>query len=44
MTWRCDTGAALSYRRKRVPLIQGTDIDPRARLMGGCEPAGGTRV
>jgi hypothetical protein len=29
---------------ERVPLIQGTDSGPRARLGGGCEPAGGARV
>jgi hypothetical protein len=26
------------------PLIQDTDNGPRARLRGGCEPAGGARV
>jgi hypothetical protein len=28
----------------RVPLIQGTDSGPRARLRGGNEPAGGAKV
>jgi hypothetical protein len=36
--------ASCLHTAQGVPLILGTDSGPRARLRGGCQPAGGARV